>query len=60
MAQSTAVRATPRSIDTDGSGITGPHYAADKTGDTYEYWRCEQCGLESSDPRLRDGCIRCE
>ncbi len=41
--------------------VTGPHYAADENGDNYEYWRCESCGLESSDRSLdTDGCWRCK
>ncbi|QCJ47050.1 hypothetical protein [Haloprofundus sp. MHR1] len=40
--------------------VTGPHPAYDDHGRLdYRYWRCERCGFESVDPRLRDGCFRC-
>ncbi|WP_155120493.1 hypothetical protein [Haloprofundus marisrubri] len=43
------------------SGVTGPHAAYDERGRLdYRYWRCERCGFESVDPRLRDGCFRCD
>ena len=25
----------------------------------HRYWRCQRCGLETTDPRLREGCFRC-
>ncbi|WP_224448020.1 hypothetical protein [Haloprofundus salilacus] len=40
--------------------VTGPHRAYDDHGRLdHRYWRCERCGFESVDPRLRDGCFRC-
>jgi hypothetical protein len=46
--------------DSTDASITGPHLDADATGDLYEYFRCENCGLESSDPALETkGCPRC-
>lgn len=40
--------------------VTGPHAGFDRYGrfDHY-YYRCERCGLESTDHRLRRGCWRC-
>lgn len=36
------------------------HTATDEAGQSYTYFRCESCGLESTDPRLkRAGCFRC-
>jgi predicted RNA-binding Zn-ribbon protein involved in translation (DUF1610 family) len=40
--------------------ITGPHVGHDKTGESdHEFYRCEECGLESTDERLTEGCFRC-
>jgi rubrerythrin len=41
--------------------VTGPHAATDQYGhlDHY-YYRCERCGHERTDPRLRHGCPECE
>ena len=40
--------------------VTGPHAGYDRYGrlDHY-YYRCERCGLESTDSTLADGCWRC-
>lgn len=40
--------------------VTGPHAGYDRYGrlDHY-YYRCERCGLESTDAALADGCWRC-
>jgi len=40
--------------------VTGPHAGYDRYGhlDHY-YYRCERCGLESTDATLADGCRRC-
>ncbi|MFC6941593.1 hypothetical protein ACFQE8_16725 [Salinirubellus sp. GCM10025818] len=40
--------------------VTGPHAGYDRYGrfDHY-YYRCERCGLESTDPALVRGCPRC-
>lgn len=45
--------------ENDTSGVTGPHVATDATGDSYQFWRCENCGTESTDSRLSDGCWEC-
>jgi hypothetical protein len=40
--------------------ITGPHLASDARDGVYEYYQCEQCGLESADPAMDEtGCPRC-
>lgn len=45
---------------TDTPEITGPHEGRDRDGTLdHHYYRCERCGLESTDPRLREGCFRC-
>lgn len=46
---------------TTGRGeVTGPHAGYDRYGrlDHY-YYRCDRCGLESTDAGLRAGCPRC-
>ena len=46
---------------TDSPVITGPHVGFDRDGHPdHQYFRCERCGLESTDPRLQEGCFRCE
>ncbi|MFC5969951.1 hypothetical protein ACFPYI_01270 [Halomarina salina] len=41
--------------------ITGPHAGYDRYGRLDHYfYRCERCGLESTDASLADGCWRCE
>ncbi|WP_253512064.1 MULTISPECIES: hypothetical protein [Halorussus] len=41
--------------------MTGPHRGSDRAGEyDHCYWRCERCGLETTDPRIREGCFRCE
>jgi hypothetical protein len=48
-----------RSNTTPGD-VTGPHFGRDEQGRfDHRYWRCEDCGFESIDPRLRRGCFRC-
>ena len=48
------------SADDADAPVTGPHDGYDRRGrPDYRYWRCERCGLESVDPRLRRGCFRC-
>jgi hypothetical protein len=40
--------------------VTGPHDGRDSDGHLdHRYWRCQRCGLETTDPRLREGCFRC-
>ncbi len=40
--------------------ITGPHTGRDSSSEPYRYWRCETCGLETTDETLEsDGCWRC-
>ena len=44
----------------DAETISGPHDAHDLEGNFYAYWRCERCGLETTDACVRrDGCFRC-
>lgn len=44
----------------DTPDITGPHEGRDRDGTLdHRYYRCERCGLESTDPRLQEGCFRC-
>lgn len=42
--------------------ITGPHIGFDRRGQLdHAYYRCEQCGLETTDPTVADtGCFRCD
>ena len=49
----------PSEVKTDAKAITGPHIAQDVTGATYEYYRYEACGVETTDPSIRSGCFRC-
>lgn len=50
---------TPRSQESTET-VTGPHDGADRAGRLdHRYWRCRRCGLERTDPRLREGCFRC-
>ncbi|MFC4448582.1 hypothetical protein [Halorussus aquaticus] len=50
---------TPRLQESTGS-VTGPHDGRNSDGELdHRYWRCERCGLETTDPRLREGCFRC-
>jgi hypothetical protein len=40
--------------------ITGPHLGSDAQGNTHEYYRCTQCGLETTDETVKQtGCFRC-
>lgn len=50
----------PTEVKTDGETITGPHLAADAAGKTYEFFRCEACGVETTDGSIRTGCFRCD
>lgn len=51
---------TTNDADADAGGVTGPHYGLDAQGNGYDYYRCEGCGLESSDPGMdSNGCPRC-
>lgn len=43
----------------DETTISGPHAAHDASGELYHYWRCEACGVETTDASIRDGCFRC-
>lgn len=44
----------------DAETITGPHDAHDARGNFYTYWRCERCGMETTDSSVRrNGCFRC-
>ncbi|NEU58447.1 hypothetical protein [Halorussus sp. MSC15.2] len=50
---------TPRLQESTGT-VTGPHDGRNSDGELdHRYWRCERCGLETTDPRLREGCFRC-
>ncbi|WP_137286584.1 hypothetical protein [Halorussus salinisoli] len=51
---------TPRLQESTGT-VTGPHDGRNSDGELdHRYWRCERCGLETTDPRLREGCFRCD
>jgi hypothetical protein len=40
--------------------VTGPHAGLDRYGRfDHRYYRCERCGLESTDPALLRGCPSC-
>ena len=44
----------------DSPDISGPYVGFDRDGQPdHRYFRCERCGLESTDPRLQEGCFRC-
>lgn len=46
--------------DPEPSHVTGPHVGRDSRGRfDHRFWRCERCGLETTDPRLQYGCFRC-
>lgn len=50
----------PTETTADTPEITGPHAGYDPDGALdHRYYRCERCGLESTDPRLQAGCFRC-
>ncbi len=50
---------TPRSQESTET-VTGPHVGRDSDGEPdHRYWRCERCGLETTDKRLREECFRC-
>lgn len=52
--------ATDRPERTELPTITGPHPGYDPDGALdHWYFRCEGCGLESTDERLCEGCWRC-
>ena len=51
-----AVEQSPESQET----TVTEHIDLDKSGESYRFFRCEQCGLETIDERLKDGCFRCE
>jgi len=40
--------------------VTGPHPKIDESGQRHHVWRCELCGTESTDRRLREGCWNCD
>ncbi|WP_433633043.1 hypothetical protein [Halomicrococcus sp. NG-SE-24] len=43
--------------ENDGPRITGPHVRQDTYGNVdHHYWRCEQCGAETTDKRALDNC----
>ena len=49
----------PTSVGRDPA-VTGPHAGLDRYGRLdHRYYRCERCGLESTDPALARGCWRC-
>ena len=46
---------------TTNAQITGPHLATDANGETYTYYTCTQCGLETTDESIETrGCWRCQ
>lgn len=51
---------TSRSQESTGT-VTGPHDGRGSDGELdHRYWRCERCGLETTDSRLSEGCFRCD
>jgi hypothetical protein len=51
---------TGTETDPNAVTVTGPHDGRDSDGELdHRYWRCQRCGLETTDPRLREGCFRC-
>lgn len=49
-----------RPNDQRSTDVSGPHEGYDPDGDLdHRFFRCERCGLESTDARLREGCWRC-
>lgn len=51
--------ARERAAEAHADEVTA-HTATDETGETYEFYRCEKCGLESTDETLAmAGCFRC-
>lgn len=62
---SKSVSAIEKDTDSDDGGagtsasVSGPYVAWDRQMDSYRYWKCEQCGIESTDERLKRGCWRC-
>lgn len=58
--ESTASESTDERPSIDSDPITGPHDGLDADGHLdHHYWRCERCGLESTDTRMQAGCFRC-
>jgi rubrerythrin len=58
--ESTGEMNRDRSHDRQVDTITGPHTGRDRYGRVDHYfWRCVNCGLETTDPDVRDGCPRC-
>lgn len=53
------LRTQTAEVKTDAKTITGPHAAQDAQGDVYHYYRCEACGVETTDASIRSGCFRC-
>lgn len=50
----------PGTAPADPGAVTGPHDGLDEYGRLdHRYWRCERCGLESTDASLAEGCWRC-
>ena len=51
---------TGTETDPNAGTVTGPHDGRDSDGELdHRYWRCQRCGLETTDSRLREGCFRC-
>ena len=56
---STNPTATENGIEQSKSTISGPHEAQNAYGEIYHFWRCERCGVETTDESIRFGCFRC-
>ncbi|WP_276257827.1 hypothetical protein [Haloglomus litoreum] len=51
--------AAPREGPARDPAVSGPHAGHDRYGRfDYRYWRCEACGLETTQD-ISDGCPRC-
>ena len=45
----------------DAETITGPYVGFNAYGNfDHYYWRCEECGLETTDESIRSGCFGCD
>ncbi|RBI64248.1 hypothetical protein DMJ13_07130 [halophilic archaeon] len=47
-------------VSEDDDTTVTEHFDMDASGEAYVYYKCENCSLETTDERLKDGCFRCE